>query len=133
MFPERYGRGVRPVDPPDPPSPGSAWKRVDRQAFGALDLLLLFEAPGGDEDRELNDARSRAGSWAGGELHPWMRGKQTAVALALVDRRSGGALCDSMKAWRQAARVESVVACSGRHVRVGVAPDGRIARRLVSR
>lgn len=132
MFPERYGRAIRPVDPPDPPGPGAGWKRVDRQAFGALDLLLLFEAPGDDTDRDLEDARSRAGSWAGGELHTWARGKQTAVALALVDRRAKGELCDSIKAWRAAARVKGVVSCSGRQVRVGLAADERIARRLVS-
>jgi hypothetical protein len=132
LFPERYGRGARPVDPPDPLGPGPAWKHVDRQAFGAIDLLLLFEAPGDDEDRELNDARERAGSWAGGELHTWTRGKETAVALALVDRRGDGALCDSMKAWRAAAGVEAVVRCSIRQVRVGVAPDARTAARLAS-
>ena len=133
MFPERYGRGGRPADPPDPPGPGGGWKRLDRQAFGALDLLLLFEAPGDDVDEELDGARDRAGSWAGGELHTWTRGKQTAVALALVDRRAGGTLCESMKAWREAAGVEGVVSCSGRQVRVGLATDERIARRLVSR
>ena len=132
MFPERYGRGDRPVAPADPLSPGPAWKHVDRQAFGALDLLLLFEAPGDDEDRELDDARERAGAWAGGELHTWARGRQTAVALALVDRQARGTLCGSMKAWREAARVQGVVACSGRQVRVGLAADERIARRLGS-
>ena len=132
LFPERYGRGARPIDPPDPPSPGPAWRKVDHQSFGALDLLLLFRAPGDEEDEELDDARERAGAWAGGELHTWARGKETAVALVLVDRRAEGELCESLKAWRAAAHLEGVVSCRGRNVRVGVAADAAIARRLVS-
>ena len=132
MFPERYLTGERPVDPPDPPDPGAGWRRIDRQALGAADLLLLFEAPGDDAGRELDDARERVARWAGGELHAWGRRGQTAVAIALVDRDGGGALCESMKAWRAAARVDGVVRCSGRHVRVGIAPDERTAARLVS-
>jgi hypothetical protein len=132
LFPERYGSRDRPVDPPDPRGPGAAWKRIDRQAFGALDLLLLFEAPGDDRGRALDDAKRRAGSWAGGELHTWARGRRTAVAIRLVDRGRGRALCESMKAWRSAARVRAQIRCAGRHVRVGIAPDARTATRLVS-
>jgi hypothetical protein len=132
LFPERYGRGERPVDPPDPRAPGAGWRPLDRQALGAADLLTLFEAPGGEEDRALDDARERVRAWAGGEVHAWARGSRTAVGLALVDRRAGGGLCASMKAWRAAAQMEAVVRCSGRQVRVGVAPDARTAARLVS-
>jgi hypothetical protein len=132
LFPERYGRGERPADPPDPPPPGGGWRPIDRQALGAADLLALFEAPGGDRKRALESARARVGAWAGGEVHAWALGDRTAVALALVDRRARGRLCASIKAWRAAARVEAVVRCSGRHVRVGLADDARIAARLVS-
>jgi hypothetical protein len=132
MFPERFWRGERPVDPPDPPTPGVGWRRIDRQALGAADLLLLFEAPGGDEERALDDVRERVAAWVGGELHAWARGDRTAVALGLVDRGGGRSLCESMKAWRAAARMSGVVRCSGRHVRVGIAPDAGTAARLVS-
>jgi hypothetical protein len=132
MFPERYGSGERPVDPPDPPRPGGGWRRLDVQALGAADLLTLFEAPGGDEKRALDDARARAGAWAGGEVHAWARGAETAIALGLVDRRPGGRLCDSIKEWRAAARIEAAVRCVGRDVRVGIAPDAGTASRLVS-
>jgi hypothetical protein len=132
LFPDRYGRGERPIDPPDPPHPGGAWRRIDRQALGAADLLLLFEAPGDDKGRGLDDARRRVESWAGGELHTWARGNRTAVALGLVDRQAEGSLCGSMKAWRAAGRVNGIVRCAGRHVRVGVADDARTAARLVS-
>jgi hypothetical protein len=132
LFPERYGGGEQPVDPPDPPAPGGAWRRVDREALGAADLLWLFEAPGGDENRALGDARERVRAWAGGELHVWARGRRTAVALRLVERTSRHRLCSSMKAWRAAARVEAAVRCSGRIVRVAVAPDAATVTRLAS-
>jgi hypothetical protein len=132
LFQERYGRSVRPVDPPDPPSPGGSWKRIDRQALGAAELLWLFEAPGGDESRALGTARLRARAWAGGELHTWASGDRTAVALRLVGRPSDYPLCRSVKLWRTAARLDAVVRCSGREVRVGIAPDASTAARLVS-
>ena len=130
LFPERYGHAA--VDPADPPGLGGAWRRIDRQAFGAADLLWLLQAPGGDEDRALADVRDRVAAWTGGEVHTWASGRRTAVALRLVDRRPGGALCASMKAWRTAARLEAEIRCVGRSVRVGIAPDARIAARLVS-
>ena len=133
MFPERYVRGERPVDPPDPREPGPGWRRIDRQAVGAADLLLLFEAPGGDAGHALDDARERVRAWAGGELHAWARGGRTAVALRLVERPAEHALCGSLEAWSVAARLRvAVVRCAGRHVRVGIAPDARTAERLAS-
>jgi hypothetical protein len=132
LFPERYGRGQRPIDPSDPPSPGRSWKPIDRQAFGAADLLWLFEAPGGEDGRALSNARDRVGAWAGGELHTWADGRRTAVALRLVDRGRRGALCASMKEWRAAARLAARIRCVGREVRVAVATDERTSARLVS-
>ena len=132
LFPERFGRGPGPVDPSDPPEPGPGWRRIDRQAFGAADLLWLFEAPGGDEDRALSGARDRVAAWAGGELRTWANGSMTAVALRLVDRGPGGRLCASVREWRAAARLDARISCPGREVRVGISRDERTAARLVS-
>ena len=118
LFPERYVARERPVNPPDPPAPpGGRWRRLDRAAVGAADLLWLFEAPGGKPSRALPDARARAASWAGGEAHVWGRGRTTLVKLTLVQRRGGRDLCASVRAWARAARRDGVVRCSRRIVR----------------
>jgi hypothetical protein len=122
MFPERYLARERRVDVPDPASPGRGWRLLDRQAFGAANLLWLFQAPGGDPAREPPDARERAGAWRGGELSVWRRGGRTAVTLALLSRRGAPDLCESVRSWFQAARRRGGVQCSGRIVRANLHP-----------
>jgi hypothetical protein len=117
LFPERYFTRVRARDAPDPEPPGPGWKLLDAQAFGAAPLLWLFEAPGGDTDRELSDALERARAWAGGELHVFGRAGKTAVGLTLVERRGAPDLCASMRAWLKAAERRGAVRCSGRVIR----------------
>jgi hypothetical protein len=120
MFPERYFARERAIDPPDPPSPGSGWKLIDEQAFGAANLLWLFQAPGGDPAREPPDARERAAAWAGGELFVWQRGRRTTVTLTLVERRGERNLCASMRTWFRAAERKGAVRCSGRVIRANL-------------
>jgi hypothetical protein len=122
MFPERYFARERAADPPDPRPPGRGWEVVDEQAFGAANLLWLFEAPGGDTDRKLSDARERAEAWAGGELRVFGRGGKTAVGLTLVERGRERDLCASMRAWLRAAQRRGVVRCSGRVIRASLHP-----------
>ena len=130
LFPERYFRRERPVDPPDPPFPGRGWKRLDRAAFGAADLLWLFEAPGGKPSRALPSARRRAAAWAGGELSVWARGKKTTVTLTLAERRGAPDLCGSLRRWaRAASRPGAVVRCSGRIARATLRSAGERRRR----
>ena len=142
LFPERYGR-QEVEDPPDPADPAGWGERVT-QAFGAADLLFLFEAPGGDPSAALDEPRRRVSVWRGGEVHLWARGDRSAVALALL---GDDTLCGSVKAWQRAATGEvvesggvsrseggdrsTVVRCGADEVRVGVAPDGRTAEALV--
>lgn len=120
MFPERYFARERATDAPDPQPPGRGWKLVDEQAFGAANLLWLFEAPGGDVGRELPDARKRAAAWAGGELRVFGRGGKTVVSLVLVERRGERDLCASMRVWLEVGDGRGTVRCSGRLVRANL-------------
>jgi hypothetical protein len=122
LFPERYFARVRAADAPDPRAPGHGWDLLDVQAVGAAHLLWLFEAPGGDTQNELPEARERAKAWAGGKLHVYGRGGKTAVGLTLVQRRGERSLCASMRAWRKAAHRRGSVRCSGRVIRATLLP-----------
>src|SRR5918992_626129 len=120
LFPERYFARELARDAPDPQPPGPGWRLIEQQAFGAANLLWLFESPGGKTDRELSDARERAAAWAGGELHVFSRGGDTVVALSLVERRGELDLCASMRTWLKAADRRGTVRCSGRVVRANL-------------
>jgi hypothetical protein len=120
LFPERYFARERARDAPDPQPPSRGWKLVEQQAFGAANLLWLFEAPGGDIRRELSGARERAAAWAGGELRVFSRGGRTVVGLSLVERRGERDLCGSMRTWLKAADRRGSVRCSGRVVRANL-------------
>jgi hypothetical protein len=122
MFPGRYAAKERAVDPPDARSPGRGWRLVERQAFGAANLLWLFQAPGGDPAREPPDARERAAAWAGGELFLWQRAGRTLVTLTLVERRGERDLCGSLRQWFEAADRKGSVRCSGRIIRANLHP-----------
>jgi hypothetical protein len=122
MFPERYFAREGARNAPDPQPPGGGWKLVEEQAFGAANLLWLFEAPGGVRGRRLSDARERAAAWAGGELRVFSRGATTVLGLSLVERRGERDLCASMRAWFRAADRRGSIRCSGRVVRANLRP-----------
>ncbi|HEX9891125.1 MAG TPA: hypothetical protein VGB28_03610 [Actinomycetota bacterium] len=150
LFPERYLRGEVPIDPRDPVGPGPGWTALGSQAWGAADLLFLFEAPGDDPLRALDRPTQRARAWAGGEVHLWERTGDAAVALVLVEKGSG--LCASVESWYreafpadgdaptlpteaaafQGARQDAVVRCQGDQVRVGLGPELAVARRIAA-
>jgi hypothetical protein len=134
-----------PVDPVEPTSLGAprGFDEVGATTFGAAPLLWLFEAPGDDVSRALDDAEARAMAWGGGVAEVWARGEDTAVGLALADGSGPGApgLCASVgefveaayPAWRElpaeAGRVwrgtdgSAVLRCEVDHVLLGVGPD----------
>jgi hypothetical protein len=122
LFPQRYLRSERPVAPPPARSPGRSWKRFDRAAVGAADLLWLFEAPGDKLASALSQPRRRAAAWAGGMAVIWTRGPRTDLELTLVERRRARPrLCASMRAWAKAAdRPASAITCAGRIVRASL-------------
>jgi hypothetical protein len=122
MFPERYFAREQAVDPPDARPSGPGWDLVDAQAFGAANLLWLFQAPGGDTGRGLSNARERAAAWAGGELRVFGRRGKSAVRVTLVERRGERGLCASMRAWFKAAERRGSIRCSGRIIRASLQP-----------
>ena len=84
LFPVRYTVDIKPQDPTDPKKP-KGWKALPPKAFGAADLLWLFQAPGGQVNQKLSRDASPVARWNGGELHIYKRGSGIAIALALVD------------------------------------------------
>lgn len=148
LFPDRYGRGARQVSLP--PRPGPGWRALTGRELGAAELEWLFEAPGGDPEAGLPDARALVFGWAGGELELWERGSERALAVALTELRGSERLCGALAAWYRAgwpeAEVEAgvapvvltftepdrhaVLACEGTEVRLGIGPDAATARAL---
>ncbi|MDQ3931688.1 MAG: hypothetical protein M3252_02475 [Actinomycetota bacterium] len=148
LAPELYrsaqGAGM---DPRDPGQLEGAWSRRAVMAFGAADLLFLFEAPGDDPARRLPDPFLAATRWRGGEATVWTRNEQSAVGIALEGEAG---LCEALRAWHVAAFPEAVavppqdgarhtfdapeqdasIFCSGDEVRVGLAPDLATAMKL---
>lgn len=150
MFPDRFLAEEVAVDVRDPSPPGSAWARDMNTTFGAAHLLWLFQAPGGDEGRALDEPETAASAWAGGEVHLFTRGASSAVALVLKQRSDGSGLCESVAEWydsafrdeevsaedaeelvRDGASQDAVVRCAGDDIRVGIGPDLATARALV--
>lgn len=114
LFPERYtaGEGAVAVDAPPGPA-GGGWERVRTTTFGAADLMFLFE------DAGIDDARERAGAWAGGEMTQYRRGEDVAVRIGLAQHARTGGLCDSVRAW--ADTVDGAqVRCEGDRVSVAI-------------
>jgi hypothetical protein len=153
LFSERYAAGEPAIDPRDSQSPGPGWMRADVQAFGAADLLFLFEAPGDEVDDGLNDPLGRAAAWGGGEvqLWTWRGGQDYATAILLVQREGERGLCNSVRDWYRRAFPNDPAApleegehlatsvptesaslrCKGSEVRLGIGLDLPTARRLV--
>jgi hypothetical protein len=149
LFPDRYRKHERPVDPGDPKTPPGDWTPAFSGTFGAANLMWLFEAPGGDESLALSDPRRRVATWAGGEVHVWSRGADSAVALRVAERPGADGLCDSIKEWYDLAFdddddttttrdelsfdgpvQDALVRCSEDEVQVGMGPDLTTARSL---
>jgi hypothetical protein len=147
LFPERYDPRAEPMDPRDTGAPGSGWGNSLSGSFGAAELKWLFEAPGGETSRALEDPLRAAGAWGGGELELWTDGGRSAIGIALAERRGSNGLCDSVTEWYSAAfsddeesragaalvaegAQDAVVACSGDEVRMGIGPSMSVARAL---
>ena len=145
LFPERYMIDrVAAVDPGPVGDPGGDWEHLRQAGFGAVDLLMLFSAPGDHPGASLTDPRERARGWAGGRVDVWSRGEDTVAGIGLVDNGEGfESLCSSMVTWELAAfpgyedqplrGVEqlahssddraAVIVCDGSEVRIGIGPD----------
>jgi hypothetical protein len=160
LFPERYRAGEESVTPRPVLRPPerlrrytgnvATWTRVAVRSWGAADLLFLFEAPGDDPGRALDDPLARASAWGGGEIRLWEKEGRIAASLALVQRAGSRGLCGSIRAWYRAAfpsdraagaggeaamavrgrQQDAALRCSGREVTLGIGPDLQTARDL---
>jgi hypothetical protein len=132
LVPDRLG--TAPVDPPDPGPPGGSWVEARRDTFGAADLLFLFEAPGDNRQRALDDPLTSAAAWAGGEYVLYANGADSAVGISLVAAEGEEAtLCDAVDAFAFRADLRhAAVVCDGANVRLGVAVDDATAQALVA-
>lgn len=147
LFPGRYP-GDEPVDPPDPASPGGGWNAGPIRSFGAANLLWLLEAPGDRPSRSVDDPMAGVAGWAGGEVHLWTRGDDSAVALVLAERPGHDVTCIAVSRWYAAAfpgarprgsatgeglvleggRQDAVLRCAADLVQLTIAPDVVTAR-----
>jgi hypothetical protein len=147
LFPERYAADEQPVDPRDPAGLRASWREAGVREFGAANLVWLLQAPGGDPSDALADPRAAAEAWAGGEIHLWTRGEESAVGLVLAERAGEDVLCSAASHWYAAAYPEAraagsatasgltldgsdqdaVLVCAEDEVRLGIAPDLRTA------
>ncbi|MGI8775020.1 MAG: hypothetical protein ACR2KQ_08415 [Actinomycetota bacterium] len=149
IYPERFLAREEPRDPPELGAPGRGWDEGYEVSFGAADLLLMFELPGGSEGRALDDPRDAAAAWAGGALTLWTRGQQNAIGIALA-QQSTGDLCPSLAAWYLASFPGSdtqssgkgrftfegdgrsgAIRCQGSEVKMAIAPDVGTARAVL--
>ena len=149
LFPERYLARELPRQPEPLGRLPAPWKQGRfAGTFGAADLLWLFRAPRNDEGRALDGALDRARAWAGGRIEIWSSGADTAVGIALVQRRGSTRLCSSIGRWYQRAFPDAArsgaadrlsfrgggqaaaLICRGNQVRLGIAPTVPLARRL---
>ncbi|WP_194288638.1 hypothetical protein [Ornithinicoccus halotolerans] len=126
------------------------YEEAHATTFGAAPLLWLLEAPGGDAERALADAETRARAWGGGQLGLWTAGDDTAVGLSLLDQGGQTPLCDTVNEWYAAAfpdaeqespdatttrfdgaHQDAVLACEGEDVLLGIGPDLETAQQVV--
>ncbi|HEX2025346.1 MAG TPA: hypothetical protein VHH92_03020 [Actinomycetota bacterium] len=152
LFPNRYRDGAGPDDAPDPSGPGPGWVPRAATQLGAANLLWLFEAPGGEPSRAIDQgiARSAVEAWHGGEVHLWTDGARSAVAVRFLEDAGADGLCPAVQEWYGAsvqgdrvrgtreggfladgANQDAAIACSDDMVALGIAPDLRTARALV--
>ena len=146
-------RAAREVDPAPLGDLRGAWKRQLDGALGAAHLEWLFAAPGDDLAAALPDPRRAASAWSGGRFELWRRGRESAVGITLADRGDRGELCRSLISFYVAAfpqddhataagegspprldssgpRQDAAIRCAGHDVRLGIAPEARLAARL---
>jgi hypothetical protein len=148
LFPQHYLDRVESVDPRNPRPPAGGWIRQPVQSVGAADLLWLFEAPGGDRIKTLDDAERRVRGWRGGEVHLFTRGSKSAIGMDLIASGRSGLLCDSVDAWYRVSfpverifkkrgperfalasrRQAAVLRCRAGEVRLGIGPTIPAAR-----
>lgn len=134
LFPEVYAAGTEPVALPAPAPLGAPW-RLDRSvSFGAADLLLLLQAPDGDPDRGLPDARSLTRTWSGGRADLFTDGDRSAL-LVTIASTDVPVLCRGLERWlkaRDTTGIAAILDCDDDRIRLASSPDATAARGLAA-
>ena len=152
MFPERYLARHRSSRPARLPRLKKPWKLYESGSFGALHLKSMFEAPADSPQTALSRPLARAAAWDGGSYKLWAKdlsSRESAIGISLVEHEDhAGVLCSSLMEWHELAfdSDKEVVAdgvvsyveldrttflsCQDRQIRLGMASDGAIARRI---
>jgi hypothetical protein len=141
LHPERYFAGKGAVEVGVGGNPGPGWDSNATYSFGEFDLRQLL-LPLGEQTVE-----QAATGWAGGEVQSWARDDDIAVGLALTFDSTADAdeACAALRVWYAEVAGGSeegpglmrgtgdwmAMRCSGADVRVGLGPDGDVARRAV--
>jgi hypothetical protein len=149
LFPNRYDPNADPIDPADTGDAGAGWKSSLTGSFGAAELKWLFEAPGGETAAAVADPLMSTGAWGGGELELWTDGDESALGVALAERRASDGLCESITEWYSASFSDddessdgepalvaeggeqtAVITCPDDEVRIGIGPNLEVARAI---
>jgi hypothetical protein len=96
----------------------------------------------------VEDPEGAARAWAGGEIHLWTVGAESALGMSLVERPGQDGLCRAVMEWYRAAfeddreqgdgellravggRQDAEIRCHDDQVRVGIGPTVQTARAL---
>ena len=149
LFPERYDPKAEPVDVTGAAELDDSWTKREAASFGAAELKWLFEAPGGDPRKSLDDPLGAVAAWGGGAIELWTKGEDSAVSVALAQRAGESGLCDAVTQWYSASfsddqeseqggaalvaeggAQDALITCSPDEVRIGIGPDLATARTL---
>lgn len=151
LFPVRYLEQQPPVEVETAAALAPPWAHARSGSFGAADLLFIFEAPGGDPTRALDDPLAAAAAWNGGRYQLFVDGDRSALEIVLATRR--GTLCGDLTTWYERAFPDgrrhpprgyeglvhetgaqaAVIVCGPGTVRIGIGPDLELARAVAGR
>ncbi|MBW3588127.1 MAG: hypothetical protein KY429_01775 [Actinobacteria bacterium] len=152
LFPATHSPVTAPAKVSTPGSLAEPWQFKETRVFGAVDVLWLFEAPGGDTSKEVGNPFEHARDWAGGTFSTWTREDKVALGVSLEEKPNGNEMCDGMSTWYErsfdddapAERLEgenlavsgpvqsAVLRCRGGSILMGIGPDLETARALAA-
>ena len=152
LFPATHGPVTAPAEVDAPGSLADPWQFKETRGFGAVDVLWLFEAPGGDTSKEVSDPFEHARDWAGGTFSIWTREDKVALGISIEEKPNGREMCEGVSTWYErsfdddtpAERLEgeslavsgpvqsAVLRCRGSSVLMGIGPDLETARALAA-
>ncbi len=152
LFPASHSAATEPAGVTPNGSLGEPWQFKESRGFGAVDVLWLLEAPGGDTSKEVEDPFEHARDWAGGTFSIWTREDKVALGISLEEKPNGGEMCEGVSTWyarsfdddAPADRLEgenlalsgpvqsAVLRCRGGSILMGIGPDLETARALAA-